>query len=373
MDGSQIVRLEGKAVWVMAKGFAPDEGGHQTYAEQVALAYARLGAHVTVIGQTSVGPRETSYGPLKLIDIGAGKTLMVPLRLLAAMRREQNRSGAPHLIHATTWRTAVPVLLAGFSPAVTFHGREFMFPSGIVKRVMNAVIRRARCLVAVSHYSAARLKERAGFSAIEPVVAWNGTSLPTIESHKATDPIILLSLCRLEPRKNIGNAIKATALLRDAGYSFVYYVCGRGPDSASIVALIKGLQLEQQVKMLGFVSNQKVAELYKSASVFLHPHISVDHDRDFEGFGIVIADAMQAGCAVVIGNAGGAPELVDDCISGIIVDGNDIPQIADRLALLLDNEDMRMALGAAAKLRAEQFFSWDRHVGLILDALDSEA
>lgn len=369
MPESPLVRLEGKSVWVMAKGFAPDEGGHQTYAEQVALAYARLGAKVTVFGQTSAGPRHIEQGPLKLIDIGAGKSLMVPLRLIASMRKAKRLSGSPDFIHATTWRMAVPVLLSGLQPVVTFHGREFMFASGPVRYVMNSVIHRARRLVAVSHYSADRLKERMAGADIVPIVAWNGTSVRAIKAERAGESLLLLSICRLEPRKNILSAVKAAAILRDRGYRFTYYICGRGPDAEAIATLIDRLQLGSQVRMLGFVSNDRVAELYGQASIFVHPHISVDNDRDFEGFGIVIADAMRAGCAVVIGDAGGAPELVVDRISGLIVDGNNISQIADRIASLLDHPDRREAMAAAARQRAESLFSWDRHVGLILDSV----
>ncbi len=363
--------LDGKSVWVMAKGFAPDEGGHQTYAEQVALAYARLGAKVIVFGQTSAGPRDVAHGPLRLIDIGAGKSPLVPLHLVAALRRELQKSGRPEILHATTWRTAVPAIISGFAPVVTFHGREFMFASGAVRYVMQQVVNRARLLVAVSHYSAARLKERVRHAGQDILVAWNGSSIQTSSDEKPDDPPIILSLCRLEPRKNILNAIKAAAVLRDRGCQFLYLVCGRGPEAAEIVALIDSLQLGQHVKMLGFVSNDEVLDLYGSASIFLHPHISIDRDRDFEGFGIVIADAMRAGCAVVIGAGGGAPELVEESISGIVVDGNDVSQIANSLAKLLDDKDSIKAMGLAAKARAVRYFTWDRHVRVILDKLSA--
>lgn len=365
------MRLEDKSIWVMAKGFSPDEGGHQTYAEQVALAYSRRGAKVTVFGQTSAGPRETFHGPLKLIDIGAGKSPTVPLRLVSALRREEKCSGRPDIVHATTWRTAVPAILSGFRPVVTFHGREFMFAAGLVRYVMEQVVQRARLLVAVSHYSAARLKERIAHLQIEPTVAWNGTTIGKTSAKKAEDPPMLLSICRLEPRKNILNAVRAAAILRDEGHRFIYYICGRGPDADDIAGLIDKLQLNTHVKMLGFVSNDEVTRLYGLASIFLHPHISVDNERDFEGFGIVIADAMLAGCAVVIGGAGGAPELVEDTISGVIVEGKDVAQIADRLAFLLRDGAGMGAMGSAARQRAERLFSWDRHIQLVLAATDS--
>ena len=83
------IDLSGQRVWVTAKGYRPDEGGLQTYAEAVAEAYAAAGARVTVFSQTSAGPRRAIVGGVTLVDMGPGKGVDVPLRWVRAMRRER--------------------------------------------------------------------------------------------------------------------------------------------------------------------------------------------------------------------------------------------------------------------------------------------
>ena len=126
--------LSGRRLWVMAKGYAPDEGGMQTYARGVAEAFAELGAEVTVFTQTSIGPRRGQVGPVQVVDIGPGKGLSVPFRLIAAMRRERQRGGAPLFVHGTTWRMSVMPMLLGlrYDKLWQRHVRQ-----GIIKGVID--------------------------------------------------------------------------------------------------------------------------------------------------------------------------------------------------------------------------------------------
>lgn len=369
--------LQGCNLWVMAKGYMPDEGGMQTYAQGVAEAYAAAGARVTVFTQTSAGPRRTPVGPVMLVDVGAGKSPLALPRLLGAMRRERRASGAPELVHATTWRTSVPPMLLGLPYVTSFHGREFMYPAGITLAVMRRVANKARRIVTVSHYSAGRLIKRLGRSATPPVVAWNGLSdendadapMPTKHSAKHDGVPLIFSLCRLEPRKNIAAAVRACAEARAAGYAFRYVIGGRGPELEPITALVHDLGLETCVDVAGFLPTAEVQQLYREADVFLHPQIEVDGGRDFEGFGIAIADAMVTGTAVIAGVDGGARELIESGINGLSVDGRDPTSITDALCTLLGKPALRESLGKAARAHAQSAFTWKRHVEPILDGL----
>lgn len=360
--------ISGKLVWVMAKGFAPDEGGHQTYAEQVALAYARKGARVSVFTQSSVGPRLVRHEGLQLIDIGPGKGPSVLFRWLSALKREKrNCAEAPDFVHAITWRTAVPALLLGYKTCVTFHGREFMYAKGLTLSVLKFVARHGNPLVAVSQYSADRLRERLGPGTAQPNVAWNGVSIkPLPRREQAHDPPLLLSLCRLEPRKNIIAAVQAAASLARKGYDFRYVICGRGPELDAVRALVDTLAMSHCIEVLGFVDQARALRLYAEADVFVHPQIAVDQGRDFEGFGIAVADAMYAGCAVILGIEGGASELIVHGESGLAVDGRNVEVIAEAIAMLLENQDMRERLALRGQQRATELFQWDRHVSLAL-------
>ena len=363
----------------MAKGYRPEEGGMQTYAEGVAQAYAAAGAAVTVFTQTSAGPRRARSGSVTLVDIGPGGSVFVPLRLLRAMRRERHQSGAPWFTHGTTWRTSALPMILGLPYITTFHGREFMYAGGLVLRVMRRVAKRAQGCVAVSHYSAARLSERLGPDAGAAVVAWNGPSLwpagntPGPSEHEERETPRIFSLCRLEPRKNMIASVRACAVMRERGYRFRYVIGGRGPDLPGVHEAVERHRLGDVVEVAGFIPADRAARLYADADIFLHPQVAGDKGRDFEGFGIAIADAMFAASAVIVGRQGGAKELVEDGKSGLVVDGHSQSSIEAALEALLAEPEKRMAMAAAARCRARDNFSWLRHIAIILARIDPGA
>lgn len=360
--------LAGKTIWVIAKGYAPDEGGMQTYAKSVADAYAERGATVTVIAQTSIGPRRDRIGAVDLIDLGPGRSPLVIWKFCAALRDLERRTGPPDLLHATTWRTAVPAMMCGYSYAVTFHGREFMYAQGPVLALMRRVARKASRRIAVSHYSEAKLRERLAPDRGDIHVAWNGTTSglsSTGAARAAGSPPVILSLCRLEPRKNIRSAVLAAAYCNNAGHDFRFILCGRGPEQRAIEALIDDLPSSVPIEMAGFVDQARAEQLYADADIFIHPQINIDRGRDFEGFGIAIADAMYSGQAVIIGQDGGASELVIDGQTGLVVNGRDANAVAAALEKLLKDPGLRERIGREAAQWARGHFRWDRHVEIV--------
>ena len=369
-----------RRVWVMAKGYAPDEGGMQTYAAGVALAYRAAGWDVSVLTQTSAGPRTLVLDGIKLIDIGPGKSPRTAWHWVQALRGAITREGAPEFVHGTTWRTSLIPLALGLRCITTFHGREFAMPKGAVSAAMRWVARRAIRTVAVSRYTAARLAELVDLPQ-PPLVAWNGPSFaaptkadPSIAAlWPGTEGPLLLSLCRLEPRKNIGAAIEACAILRDQGQSFRFLIAGRGPDMEALATLIERHDLHRCVRLAGFVPTAQVPVLYDAADIFVHPQLALAGNRDFEGFGIAVADAMVASAAVVIGREGASPELVEDGVSGLIVDGRDPQAVARALVRLIADPAARDAMALAGQDRASRLFRWDRHVAVILRAVGESA
>lgn len=369
-----------RRVWVMAKGYAPDEGGMQTYAAAVAQAYRAAGWDVTVFTQTSTGPRTLNLDGVKLIDIGPSKSPRMAWHWARALRGAIRREGAPAFVHGTTWRTSAIPLALGLRCVTTFHGREFAMPRGVVAAAMRWVARRAIRTVAVSSFSAARLVELVELPQA-PLVAWNGPSFPTLADADASiralwpgsEGPLLLSLCRLEPRKNIGAAIEACAVLRDQGQKFRFLIAGRGPDMKTLARLIERHDLHRCVRLAGFVPTAQVPQLYGAADIFLHPQLALAGNRDFEGFGIAVADAMIANTAVVIGREGASPELVEDGVSGMIVDGRDPRTIADALIHLIADPLGRETMAAAGRERGSRLFRWDSHVEAILQAVGDSA
>jgi glycosyltransferase involved in cell wall biosynthesis len=88
---------------------------------------------------------------------------------------------------------------------------------------------------------------------------------------------------------------------------------------------------------------------YQESSLF----VMTSH---FEGFGLAIIEAMSCGLPVVSFACNFGPiALVDHNLNGYLVQNGDIKQLADKICLLIDNEDMRLEMGRQARLKAENY------------------
>lgn len=80
-----------------------------------------------------------------------------------------------------------------------------------------------------------------------------------------------------------------------------------------------------------------------------------------ETFGLVLAEAMRCGVAVIGTNAGGVPEIIEDGVSGLLFTPGDANHLAHQLAHLARNDGLRRELAAAGKARADDLFAEENH------------
>ena len=99
-----------------------------------------------------------------------------------------------------------------------------------------------------------------------------------------------------------------------------------------------------------------------STTCSVHPHSHLDRGNEFEGFGIVIADAMSFGCAVVVGRDGGPGDDVADGRTGLLVDGDDPDQIASAIKALATEPGLLERVAAEGRRHALSSFDWGAHV-----------
>lgn len=362
-----------KNVWMVSRVFPPDEGGVQTYSRAVALAYARQGWNVVVFTKTSAGPRRIDDQGLDIVDVGGGSKAHVYLKLALALLRALRRGPRPDVVHACTWRSGlVPWLLRLRPLSVSVHGREIGRPRGLNFLLMRAVLTHAARVIAVSHWTRRHLLARLPQLEANCFTAWNGlsdlASAPTKAHAESGAEARVLSVCRLVPRKNLRVAIAAAGRCAQRGLKFRYLIAGRGPEMAAMQADIDALNLGGLIQMLGYVSDEELAQLHADADIFLHPQVSLEDGDEMEGFGITIADAMAFGSACIVGVEGGPAELGVSGETSLLVDGHDLDAVTEALATLIADAAQRARMGNAARAWALSQLCWEQHARRVLGA-----
>lgn len=376
-----------KRVLVVAKAYPPVTGGVETYSEQIARAYLRQGIEPTVLTQIPAfrgwGERDYPEGKIRIYSVGPGNQAVSGLRLWMAARRV----ACTHFsfAHSTTWRPSLALwgLKRKVKRVLTVHGREVLNFPALARPLMERSLRTSTVVASVSGATQA-LAVRAASTTKHIrgtwVVAHNGLSYPEVARNaREKEPTVgrevqLLTIARLVPRKNVASCLHALHAAQARGLTnFRYRIAGRGPQFSELQQLVEELGLGDRVEMLGYVPEEEIPSLYEWADVFLHPQTNVGEGHDFEGFGLVIADAMSFGCAVVAGRNGGPEDFVFHGENGLLVDGLDQSDVDQAVEVLVSDDLTRLRMGHRAKQVALETLSWDRHVATILRALDSEA
>jgi phosphatidylinositol alpha-1,6-mannosyltransferase len=178
------------------------------------------------------------------------------------------------------------------------------------------------------------------------------------------DRPLVLGLSRLVPRKGFDVLIEAIARI-DVDVQVA--IGGSGRDRERLERRVRQRRVEHKVTFLGRVPDEDLAALYGAADVFT---MLCRADRwgglEAEGFGVVFLEA--AGCAVpsIAGRGGGSHEAVADGVTGYVVPPRDVDAVRDALLRLLLDDELRRAMGEAARRRAVDSFRYEHVVERLL-------
>jgi glycosyltransferase involved in cell wall biosynthesis len=144
----------------------------------------------------------------------------------------------------------------------------------------------------------------------------------------------ILASGRFVEKKGFRYLIKALEELKRRGADFECVICGDGPLRKDLVESVRLSGLPEAVEFPGWVSQQKMLELYAKAGVVVCPSV-VAGDGDRDGIPNVILEAMACGVPVIASNAGGIPEVITDESKGLLVPSADHTALADAIEQFL--------------------------------------
>jgi phosphatidylinositol alpha-1,6-mannosyltransferase len=168
--------------------------------------------------------------------------------------------------------------------------------------------------------------------------------------------VVLLSVSRLVERKGHNHVLKALAKVRAIVPEFHYLIVGDGPERENIKNLIASLELERHVSMVGKVADEELSKFYNLCDLFVLANRDIN--GDVEGFGMVFLEANACGKAVLGGRTGGTSEAVIENSTGLLVDPENIDEIAFALKTLISRPELRKRFGVNGFQRARAAFFW---------------
>jgi len=175
----------------------------------------------------------------------------------------------------------------------------------------------------------------------------------------------LITVSRLDKRKNHLKIIMAIRNLKQIYPNIIYTCVGDGEEEESIKSLSKQLNLNDHVIFLKNINQNLKNALVASSNVFIMP--SIIHKASVEGFGIAYIEAGQYGVPSIGGKDGGAADAIKNGETGIICDGNNLDDIYSSLDLILKNNSY-IEFGKKAKEYSLNFH-WDKIVKEYLKVL----
>ena len=165
----------------------------------------------------------------------------------------------------------------------------------------------------------------------------------------------LITVSRLEKRKNHEKIIMSLRNLKQLYPNIIYTCIGYGEEEENIKKLVKELNLENQVLFLKNISQELKNALLAKSNLFVMP--SVIYKKSVEGFGIAYIEAAQYGLPSIGGKDGGEADAIKNNETGIICDGNSLDEIYSSIDLILKNNSYKNFINKTKEFAKK--FEWD--------------
>ncbi len=180
-----------------------------------------------------------------------------------------------------------------------------------------------------------------------------------IEELKLEGKQVLISVGRLVHRKGQDKLLEALPEILLTHPDIVLLFVGVGPRQKKLDQLVHTHGLSDHVRFVGRVTYDKLPDYFRLGDLFVMPSRSRLAGLEVEGLGIVYLEASACAIPVIAGASGGAPDAVIQGETGIVVDGNQVKEIARVVNELLDHPSRMVEMGRAGRAWTQERWSWE--------------
>lgn len=173
------------------------------------------------------------------------------------------------------------------------------------------------------------------------------------ERKLTSSQVKIITIARLVEKKGIEYAIKAIAKVAENHPNIIYNIAGDGPLRESLEKLILDLKISDNVKLLGWMTQEQVRQLYVDSHIFVLPSVTAA-TGDREGQALVLQEAQAMGLPVVSTLHNGIPEGVLEGKSGFLVPERDVDALAEKIGYLVENPEIWTQMGQHGRKFVEE-------------------
>lgn len=233
----------------------------------------------------------------------------------------------------------------------------------IMNRILPLALERVQHVITDSEFIRQEVIEEFGVSAERvrtTLLAPRGMFKPrdaascaaTLSKHKLQQRSYFLVVGTLEPRKNVETAVRAHARLPEAiRRTFPLVLVGmRGWLTSRLEGELKAPVESSEVRPLGFVTDDELANLYSGATALVYPSL-------YEGFGLPPLEAMACGTPVITSNVSSLPEVGGT--AAVMHDPMDTEALRNAMKRFIDDAEFWLKK-ADASVKQAALFSWER-------------
>ncbi len=168
------------------------------------------------------------------------------------------------------------------------------------------------------------------------------------------DEVVILLARRLVEKNGVVWFARALAQL--GGRKFRVVIAGDGKERGPMQAILGETGMLERTIFLGAVVNKDMTSLYRAADLSVLPSLA-------EATSIAGLEAMATGLPLVGTRVGGIPTIIEDDVTGFLVEPRDPDAMAQALDRLIADGELRRRMGRAARAKVEREFSWSMVVG----------
>mgnify|MGYP001572005738 CR=1 FL=1 len=221
----------------------------------------------------------------------------------------------------------------------------------LVRFFRHLIFRKADIVTVISDYLAQYVRSQN--SKVPILIIHNGVDVNKFRPGGNHNVKTIITVSRLVKKNGVKDLIDAIAIIKKEIPDIKLLIVGDGEQAKELKTKSLLLGLKNNTEFVGEISHDLLPQYLAMANIFVRPSLS-------EGLGTAFLEAMAAGLPVVGTAVGGIPDFLKDKQTGLFCKPGDPDDIADKIIMLLENDELRNRLAGNGRRLVEEKYDWEK-------------